>query len=800
MNFSNTTNAAPPSLEKSNIFQGITNNNYSIGENNDNFQNNDQTKNLISQFQNMSTNDNKKIFVPRNYQIEIFNEAKKQNSIIYVETGRGKTFISIMLMADLLKIDIQNPLNTNKNIDKRKKIIFFVCDAALVEQQKKSIEEILKIQVGIFQGKKSKKAKSDYETFREKWNSLNIFIAIPAIIYKLLSCGYFNIFEVSMLIFDECHHTNADHYYNKIMNEFYFFYKKKIGNNPKGIFYPKIYGLTASPLKNGIKETLEITAHKAMETLCENLDCVFVIDPEMKNAYAEGIKSNETLEEYLNSDHYEIVQPHKIMTNFKKLAVILINEFYYKILLFAFADIQNKLPNPESIKNIIKEYLDEMIKKRIAAESLEDYNKISMEKEKLYNLRKLSPLFIIFEKLQRQIFMILENLCLDSLISFFEKLIIIYNDLVKIKEEESKNKIYDVNDSCYSVFYKNEEDNENYFENDVSSLRPETIKTLLGFYMNIYKKLVDFQKNYDYFSDRLIKLYGKVNDLFHKNENSVFIIFITNRIVAHFLSPALTKFLKQNFPTKKCQEVIGVNQKKNDSGTSLTPSMTLSKLNETIKNFNSGNFNILIGTSAIEEGIDIQSCNAVISLMQLRTPKSFIQIKGRARKANSEFLIFTLSDKEEKIKIKKFILIGEEMRKFFNNCIVQDFKRNNFLSDKKDFLYKFDVKSHAKITLGNATEFLNEIKQQILGKNIKFNLEIEIKRVLSEKKEVEFEFQGVIILDTDLERIKPCFSKGPWVSEKFRSKDKAEKFCNFYVIILLKEAKYLDEHIKFVGK
>ena len=142
--------------------------------------------------------ENKKIWQPRPYQKQIYEKALNQNSIIFVETGKGKTFISIMLMANYLGIDINNSEN-NKKIDEDIKIIFFVCDTALINQQKKHIEDILKIQVGTIQGKKDKKSKSDYETFIKKWKSFNIFVAIPSIIYKILSCGFIKIFDISMI-------------------------------------------------------------------------------------------------------------------------------------------------------------------------------------------------------------------------------------------------------------------------------------------------------------------------------------------------------------------------------------------------------------------------------------------------------------------------------------------------------------------------------------------------------------------------------------------------------------------------
>ncbi len=97
------------------------------------------------------------ILAPRDYQLKIYEKAKKQNSIIYLETGRGKTFISIMLMANLLNIRL--PLFENPIFDKNIKIIFLVCDTALIEQQKNNISANLKTEVGTIQGKKIRKQK-----------------------------------------------------------------------------------------------------------------------------------------------------------------------------------------------------------------------------------------------------------------------------------------------------------------------------------------------------------------------------------------------------------------------------------------------------------------------------------------------------------------------------------------------------------------------------------------------------------------------------------------------------------------
>jgi excinuclease UvrABC helicase subunit UvrB len=176
-------------------------------------------------------------------------------------------------------------------------------------------------------------------------------------------------------------------------------------------------------------------------------------------------------------------------------------------------------------------------------------------------------------------------------------------------------------------------------------------------------------------------------------------------------------------------------------------------MNEIIKQFNEGEFNILIGTSAIEEGLDIQSCNAVLTLVELRTPKSFIQIKGRARKSNSDFIIFTNSTKKAKLKIEQFLKIGQKMNELFSDDILKDFRRPNFISKIEDFYYILDDQSQAKITLGNASILYNEIIQQIKNYKIKFDVKTIINKVKSTGKITEFEYKGYISVTTDLEDI-----------------------------------------------
>ena len=638
------------------------------------------------------------------------------------------------------------------------------------------------------------------------WNSLNIFVAIPSIIYKILSCGFLKIFDISMLIFDECHHTSENHPYNKIMNEFYFFYKRLKPN--ENLNYPRIYGLTASPLKKGIKGPVEVSIIKAMEQLCENLDSVIVIDPEMNNSNAKMMKKGETIEQYLKDDSYIEVKSHTDMQEYKKVIVQVFNNCFNELISIAFSSIKNQ--HPEYYNNNTIERYVEYMKAKFKSPNLEEYNNVTVRYIDLYNIRKLSTLFLIFEKMQRQIFLILENLCLNSLILYFDNLIDIYHKLHLKKLDEEKNKS---NNSSNNNIKNNDENNlnssndnddsEDYNdiddENDLFNLNCSLIQDIINIFLKTHKILKNYkEKEGNYITDRLQKLYIKINDLFNKNDKSKFIIFIANRIVAHFLHPELNEYLKNNFKNKQCKEIIGINKRKSEGGTTLTPSLTLKQMNDIIKQFNNDKFNILIGTSAIEEGLDIQSCNAVLALVELRTPKSFIQIKGRARKSNSDFIIFTTSIKEGKLEVQNFLEVGQKMNELFKDDIVKDFRRENYILNKEDFKYIFDNRTHSKLTMGNISVFFNEIVQQIKASKILFDVKIDIIKVKSNNiKVTEFEYNGKVSISTDLSDIIGYFPKD---LGNHSSKDNASKMCHFYVLNVLKNCNYLDQHLKFVKK
>ena len=320
----------------------------------------------------------------------------------------------------------------------------------------------------------------------------------------------------------------------------------------------------------------------------------------------------------------------------------------------------------------------------------------------------------------------------------------------------------------------------------------------MDIFIKVNEELINFidKEGKNYISDRLVKLYSKIKEFFNKNDKNKFIIFIENRIISHYLNQELNEYLKNNYKNKQSKEIIGINKPKSEGGT-LTTSLTLKKMKKIIKEFNEDKFNILIGTRAIEEGLDIQSCNAVLSLVELQTPKSFIQIKGRARKSNSTFIIFTNFPHETKKKIQNFLEMGKKMNELFKDDIIQDFRKPNFIKDKEIPKYIFDRTSHSKLTMGNIAIFYNEIVQQIKSSGKKFEINISTKRIESLNQENEFQYDGTVSLSTDLKYIGKKFPK---TIKNLNSKDIAIRMCYFYMFYILKKFNFLDHHLKYCEK
>ncbi|KAI6011911.1 hypothetical protein EDC04DRAFT_2609659 [Pisolithus marmoratus] len=212
-------------------------------------------------------------FMPRKYQEEIFIRAQSSNIIAALDTGSGKTYISVLL----IKWIVLQPHVRGKVV------VFLVPKVALVEQQAAFITSQTPLRVRKFHGRLDLEL-SDRANWKAAFEGADVVVMTAQIFLNVLTHSHWSIDRVSLIIFDECHHTRKNHAYNGIMREYF-----------------QIFGMTASPTWN------PKDAEGSLQTLERNLDAtVIAVREHVSELLANSPRPVEDTLSYFHSDDVDI--------------------------------------------------------------------------------------------------------------------------------------------------------------------------------------------------------------------------------------------------------------------------------------------------------------------------------------------------------------------------------------------------------------------------------------------------------------------------------------------------------------
>ncbi|KAG8427536.1 Dicer-like protein 1 [Metarhizium acridum] len=193
------------------------------------------------------------VTTPRQYQLDLFERAKQQNTIIVLDTGSGKTYIAVLLLRHVLALELEKQQQT-------KRTAFFLVDkVALCLQQHRFLQANLEYPVGKFYGDKA----SMREWASEIQENM-VIVCTAQILLDLLSSGLVKMNQVNLLVFDEAHHTKKNHPYASIMRDHYIRMKAD---------RPRILGMTASPVDSKTRD-FYAAALDLEATLCSKIATV----------------------------------------------------------------------------------------------------------------------------------------------------------------------------------------------------------------------------------------------------------------------------------------------------------------------------------------------------------------------------------------------------------------------------------------------------------------------------------------------------------------------------------------------
>ncbi|KAI9045212.1 putative RNA helicase/RNAse III [Aspergillus affinis] len=158
------------------------------------------------------------ILDPREYQVELFERAKSQNTIAVLDTGSGKTLIAVLLLKHIIHDEL-----VDRAAGKPHRISFFLVDSVtLAFQQAAVLRNNIDQNIAHFYGAMGVDLWSK-QTWDEHFGKNMVIID-----------------QINLLIFDEAHHTKKDHPYARIIRESY------LRADPS--HRPRIFGMTASPI------------------------------------------------------------------------------------------------------------------------------------------------------------------------------------------------------------------------------------------------------------------------------------------------------------------------------------------------------------------------------------------------------------------------------------------------------------------------------------------------------------------------------------------------------------------------
>ena len=176
----------------------------------------------------------------------------------------------------------------------------------------------------------------------------------------------------------------------------------------------------------------------------------------------------------------------------------------------------------------------------------------------------------------------------------------------------------------------------------------------------------------------------------HETSNFRGIIFVQQRIMTHIVKHTIDQ--NQHLSPQIDARCLYA------TSTPASSTLAVSKLDakEALRDFASGDANLLIATSVAEEGLDIPAANCVIYFDPMNHVVSYVQGRGRARQANSSFVM--LDEREDRPAI---MLAQQEVEQ---HKIASSFSPSTSLNQNEDLSAQRNRERNAEAFLENVTE------------------------------------------------------------------------------------------------
>ncbi|KAG0473214.1 hypothetical protein HPP92_015071 [Vanilla planifolia] len=525
----------------------------------------------------------------RQYQLDVLEQAKKKNTIAFLETGAGKTLIAVLLMKSLC-IEMAN--------DNRKMLaIFLVPKVPLVYQQAEVIRERTGFRVGHYCGEMGQDF-WDARRWHREFESKQVLVMTAQILLNILRHSIIKMESIHLLILDECHHAVKKHPYSLVMSEFYH-------TTPKDK-RPAVFGMTASPVNLKGVSSQEDCAIK-IRNLESKLDSIVCTVKDRRELEKHVPMPLETVVHYdkaatLWSLHEQIKQ---METAVEEAARSSCRRSKWQFM--GARDAGSK----EELRLIYG--VSERTESDGAVNLIQKLRAINYSLAELGQWCAYKVAYSFLTALQND-----ERANYQLDVKFQESYLKKVVSLLQCQLSEGAvinddNKTASVNNSnLHSV----DDIEEGELLNSHAVSGGEHVDEIIGAAVADGKVTPKVQA--------LIKILLK----YQQTEDFRAIVFVERVVAALVLPKVFSELPSLGFI--RCASLIGHNNNQE---------MRTSQMQDTIAKFRDGRVTLLVATSVAEEGLDIRQCNVVIRFDLAKTVLAYIQSRGRARKPGSDYIL-----------------------------------------------------------------------------------------------------------------------------------------------------------------
>ncbi|KAF5743870.1 endoribonuclease Dicer 1 [Tripterygium wilfordii] len=528
----------------------------------------------------------------RKYQLEVLEQAKKKNTIAFLETGAGKTLIAVLLIRSVCS-DLQKQ-------HKKMLAVFLVPKVPLVYQQADVIREQTGYQVGHYCGEMGQDF-WDARRWQREFETKQVLVMTAQILLNILRHSIIKMEAINLLILDECHHAVKKHPYSLVMSEFYHTTPREKR--------PSVFGMTASPVNlKGVSSQVDCAIKiRNLESKLDSVVCT--------------VKDRRELEKH-------VPMPSEIVVEYDKAASLWSLHEQIKQMEVAVEEAAQSSSRKSKWQFMgardagAKEELRQVYGVSERTESDGAANLIQKLRAINYALGelgqwcayKVAQSFLTAlqcdERANYQLDVKFQETYLSKVVSLLQC------QLTEGAVSEKDTKVADVeNDTTQNGFDPNEIEEGELPDSHVVS-GGEHIDVIIGAAVADGKVTPKVQS--------LIKILLK----YQYEEDFRAIIFVERVVAALVLPKVFAELPSLRFV--RSASLIGHNN---------SQEMRACQMQDTIAKFRDGRVTLLVATSVAEEGLDIRQCNVVIRFDLAKTVLAYIQSRGRARKPGSDYLL-----------------------------------------------------------------------------------------------------------------------------------------------------------------